>query len=279
MPSIYHTANKPSNADVGLSNLQNWSYSHSYTDATGGATKYASGKAVADAYNALNSSKLNAASYTAADVLAKLKTVGGAASGLDADLLDGQHGDYYRAWANLTGVPAAFPPSSHAHTWTSITGKPATFPPSSHSHPWSEVTGKPATYPPANHGHSWEEITGKPELFNPTGETFADGSGWTVIGKVNTPNGVKTMILQWGWARGMSGPGTTKYITFPIAFNCPVEQIHAQGTGYPWNTSGGTSSVINVAQIHSVTTVGMRVQDGDTDSTTFDISWEATGYI
>ena len=29
----------------------------------------------------------------------------GSASGLDADLLDGQHGSYYRAYANLTGTP------------------------------------------------------------------------------------------------------------------------------------------------------------------------------
>ena len=29
----------------------------------------------------------------------------GAGSGLDADLLDGQHGSYYRAYANLTGTP------------------------------------------------------------------------------------------------------------------------------------------------------------------------------
>lgn len=34
--------------------------------------------------------KLDAASYTAADVLAKMKTVDGTGSGLDADMLDGQ---------------------------------------------------------------------------------------------------------------------------------------------------------------------------------------------
>lgn len=38
---------------------------------------------------------LNAASYTAADVKAKLLTVDGAGSGVDADLLDGQDGAYY----------------------------------------------------------------------------------------------------------------------------------------------------------------------------------------
>ena len=35
-------------------------------------------------------------SYTAADVLAKIKTVDGSGSGLDADLLDGQHGEWYQ---------------------------------------------------------------------------------------------------------------------------------------------------------------------------------------
>lgn len=50
---------------------------------------------------------LAAASYTASDVLAKLVTVDGAASGLDADLLDGQHGSYYAPIASpsFTGTP------------------------------------------------------------------------------------------------------------------------------------------------------------------------------
>jgi hypothetical protein len=41
-------------------------------------------------------SKLASSSYTAADVLSKLLTVDGSGSGLDADLLDGQSGAYYR---------------------------------------------------------------------------------------------------------------------------------------------------------------------------------------
>lgn len=53
--------------------------------------------------------KLDAASYTAADVLAKLKTVGGAGSGVDADLLDGQDSAFYRSASNLNAgtVPDA----------------------------------------------------------------------------------------------------------------------------------------------------------------------------
>lgn len=49
--------------------------------------------------------KLNSADYTAADVLAKIKTVDGAGSGLDADLLDGQSSAYYRNYTNLTNTP------------------------------------------------------------------------------------------------------------------------------------------------------------------------------
>jgi len=43
--------------------------------------------------------------YEDADVLVKIKNVDGASSGLDADLLDGQEGSYYRDWNNITGKP------------------------------------------------------------------------------------------------------------------------------------------------------------------------------
>lgn len=47
--------------------------------------------------------KLPSTSYTAADVLSKIASVDGTGSGLDADLLDGQHGTYFLACANFTG--------------------------------------------------------------------------------------------------------------------------------------------------------------------------------
>lgn len=56
-------------------------------------------KAVSNVANAA----LPAASYTAADVLSKLLTVDGSGSGLDADLLDGQHGAYYADVAGRLG--------------------------------------------------------------------------------------------------------------------------------------------------------------------------------
>lgn len=53
----------------------------------------------------VDSEKLASSTYTAADVLAKLITVDGASSGLDADKLDGQEGSYYATSShNHTGV-------------------------------------------------------------------------------------------------------------------------------------------------------------------------------
>lgn len=48
---------------------------------------------------------------TGADILVKLAPVDGAGSGLDADMVDGEHAASLHAWANLTGVPATLPPT------------------------------------------------------------------------------------------------------------------------------------------------------------------------
>jgi hypothetical protein len=50
--------------------------------------------------------KLDSSTYTAADVLTKIKTVDGIGSGLDADLLQGNDGPHYKARTNHTGVQA-----------------------------------------------------------------------------------------------------------------------------------------------------------------------------
>ena len=45
------------------------------------------------------------ADMTASEILTAIKTVDGASSGLDADLLDGQQGSYYLDWTNTTNKP------------------------------------------------------------------------------------------------------------------------------------------------------------------------------
>lgn len=131
--------------------------------------------------------KLDKTSYTSTDILAKLKTVDGDSSGLDADLLDGKHATSFanathtHTWDEISGTPEidTVPPhthtianitnlqaeligkasANHTHSWGTITSKPdsATRWPT-----WSEVTSKPSTFTPSTHSHSWTDISGKP---------------------------------------------------------------------------------------------------------------------
>jgi hypothetical protein len=71
------------------------------TAATTASTAYATAAQGTTADAALPST-----SYTAADVLTKIKTVDGSGSGLDADLLDGQQGSYYLDYNNFTNTPS-----------------------------------------------------------------------------------------------------------------------------------------------------------------------------
>jgi hypothetical protein len=81
----------------------------------------------------------------------------GTGNGLDADLLDGQHGAYYLDWNNLANRPAAFPPTAHTHTWDNISGAPET---ATRWPAWGEVTGKPGTFTPSPHSHAQADIIG-----------------------------------------------------------------------------------------------------------------------
>lgn len=69
------------------------SHNHSWANITSGKPTTLSGYGITDAYTKTEADNkyLLKTSYTAADVLSKLKTVDGSGSGLDADLLDGKH--------------------------------------------------------------------------------------------------------------------------------------------------------------------------------------------
>ena len=153
--------------------------------------------------------KLDKTSYTATDVLTKVKTVDGAGSGLDADLLDGQQGTYYASASALASGLAqklnssaytandvltklltvdgngsridadlldgkhasSFALTSHSHAWSTITGKPSTFSPSAHNHVWEDITGTLPVY--ATRWPRWSEVTNKPSTFTPSAHTHA----------------------------------------------------------------------------------------------------------
>lgn len=133
----------------------------------------------------------------------------GTGNGLDADLLDGQHGSYYQAWANLTGVPASFPPSAHSHSASDIvsgtlavahggTGRVTLTAGSylvgndtggvtlytaaqvladigaakaSHTHSWSQILDPPAT---ATSWPTWAQVSQKPTFGTASAKAVED---------------------------------------------------------------------------------------------------------
>ena len=92
--TVFHTGNAPTAAQVGLGSVQNWTYSNSYTG--GSASKYATEKAVTDAYNALNTGKASKGGDTFA---AQMIFTNGANT-------IGAVGDLTKAWA-LFGTTTA----------------------------------------------------------------------------------------------------------------------------------------------------------------------------
>jgi hypothetical protein len=65
---------------------------------------------------------LTAANLQDGAALSEIADDDGAGSGLDADLLDGQHGAYYRDWGSLTGVPADIANGDDDTTYTAGSG-------------------------------------------------------------------------------------------------------------------------------------------------------------
>lgn len=92
--TVYDSLNKPTAADVGLGSVQDWTYSNSYTG--GSASKYATEKAVTDAYTALNTGKASKGGDTFS---AQMIFANGANS-------IGPGGDLTKAWA-LFGTTSA----------------------------------------------------------------------------------------------------------------------------------------------------------------------------
>ena len=114
--------------------------------------------------------KLDASTYTATDVLTKVKTVDGALSGLDADLLDGQEGAYYLNYGNITGKPATFPPTlpitqaDVTGLTTALSGKEPTIAAGT----TAQYYRGDKTWQNLNAIPTWDTLTGKPSTFPPT---------------------------------------------------------------------------------------------------------------
>jgi hypothetical protein len=166
--------------------------------------------------------KLNTSAYTAADVLAKLLTVDGAGSGLDADLLDGlSSASFY-----LASNPDAYITLASV-TWTNLSGKPTTLSgfgitDAAPLDPRVQSVTSAATVTPTSTNDA-VRVTAQAAavLFaNPTG-TFAECQGFVIRLKDNGT----ARAITWGAdyrAMGAALPTTTtlgKTMYIPVVYN------------------------------------------------------------
>ncbi|MGR7921936.1 phage tail-collar fiber domain-containing protein [Zobellella denitrificans] len=101
--------------------------------------------------------------------------------------------------------------------------------------------------------------------FTPTGEAFADGSGWAVIGSISTPQGVKPLIKQWGDISITNG----MKINFPISFPTKVTDIYLTD-----QDTGASTHELHTVRIDSPSLTGFIINAAAAGTT----YWQAFGY-
>lgn len=166
--------------------------------------------------------KLNTSAYTAADVLAKLLTVDGAGSGLDADLLDGlSSASFY-----LASNPSSYITLASV-TWTNLSGKPTTLSgfgitDAAPLDPRVQSVTSASTVTPTSTNDA-VRVTAQAaaiQFANPTG-TFAECQGFVIRLKDNGT----ARAITWGAdyrAMGAALPTTTtvsKTMYIPVVYN------------------------------------------------------------
>lgn len=155
-----------------------------------------------------------------------------------------------KKWANLTGVPSTFAPSSHTHTLSQITdltlsqdatastvaqrdsgGRVSVSTPTGNAHAttkayvdsqitsskeWVNLTGKPSTYPPSSHTHPMSDVTGLPDLST------------TVDGLVTKTNNTTTAIGGTAAANKYLATSSNGFITVET----PTSSSHPANKSY-----------------------------------------------
>lgn len=130
----------------------------------------------------------------------------GPGNGLDADLLDGEQGAYYRDWGNLKNVPSSFPPGVHSHAMSDVSGLVTVFDAAAETTPaadypssipsmgtvlWPTATGTTLTVPRLPSSRIFQILvpavggTNTPDMYLRASHDNVGGGGWTGFVKVH----------------------------------------------------------------------------------------------
>jgi len=192
---------------------------------------------------------LDAAGYTATDILAKALTVDGAGSGLDADLLDGQQGSWYADVAARLGYTPL-----QAGDFTA-----------------AAILAKLLTVDGAGSGLDADLLDGlqAADFLRTTGSSF-DVPGWR-----QQSDG---FIEQWGEIPGPITARGNRAVAFPIAFPNRCLGIEAVAINPNSTTSGGTTTIQRVSLSPTGATLRAQNEDSAITDCAGGISWRAWGY-
>ena len=190
-------------------------------------------------------------------------------------------------WANLTGVPSSFTPSSHTHAasdvtsgtfgdarisqssvtqhqaalsigWSQLTSVPSTFTPSAHTHPLSELTQSSATtgQAPIWNGSAWVPTT----LGGGTGTVTSITAGTGLSGGTITTLG--TIAVVYGTTAGTSCQGNDSRLSdsrTPTAHTHPLADLTQSSatTGQvpQWNGSAWVPATVSGGGAGTVTSI------------------------
>lgn len=173
-----------------------------------------------------------------------------------------------QTWANLTGKPTTFPPSSHTHddryyTETEINTKLTAKANSSHKHVKADITDFPTSMPASDvpawakasskPSYSWPEISGKPGSFTPSAHTHTIANitnlQSTLDSKALNSNTIKGVFVDDYWGLATPANASTDWIRTTSYGLLPYQ---SSGAGNGHSALGAPSWYFSSAYIDNV---------------------------
>ena len=214
--------------------------------------------------------KLDSSAYTATDVLSKVKTVDGVGSGLDADLLDGKHGNEYALKTDISDevyISEGTQPDGEQEVWIDL---------SDNTFDELVVTEAPKDGKQyARQNGTWVEVEAAPK-----DETVKITVASNQPSDSNI-NGVTITVAYGDTSKKLTWEGTELSITVPVNSNYTITCSDITGYSTPevqsfTATAGNTR---NVTLTYSTTVVTLTVTSNNPTLFVDDVSISISGAI